>query len=79
MSQRTEVVFAEKGLHPTAGFYAASVYHCLGMPTDLFTRIFSVSRTAGWTAHVIEQQVDGRLISPDSDYMGGRRLPLAAR
>ncbi len=76
------MVFAEKGLHPTAGFYAASVYHCLGMPTDLFTRIFSVSRTASWTAHVIEQHVGGRPISPDSGYMGECRLswlPLAAR
>ncbi len=82
MSQRMEVVFAEKALHPTAGFYAASVYHCLGIPTDVFRRIFSVSRAAGWTAHVIEQHVGGRLIRPDSEYRGVRRLsrlPLAAR
>jgi citrate synthase len=69
-----EVVFAEKGLYPNVDFYAASVYHYLGIPTDLFTPVFSVSRMAGWTAHVMEQHADNRLIRPDSEYIGDRGL-----
>ena len=83
MSQRMEeVVFAAKGLYPNVDFYAASVYHYLGIPVDLFTPVFSVSRMAGWTAHVMEQHADNRLIRPDSEYIGDRGLtwpPLAAR
>ena len=75
MSKRMEeVVFAEKGLYPNVDFYAATVYHLLGIPTDLFTPVFSVSRMAGWTAHVIEQHADNRLIRPDSEYIGERAL-----
>ncbi|MEV5413963.1 citrate/2-methylcitrate synthase [Thermopolyspora sp. NPDC052614] len=65
-----EVVHAEKGLYPNVDFYAATVYHYLGIPTDLFTPVFSVSRMSGWTAHVIEQHADNRLIRPDSEYVG---------
>ncbi|GAA1001672.1 citrate synthase [Acrocarpospora macrocephala] len=67
-----EVVLAEKGLYPNVDFFAATVYHYLGIPTDLFTPVFSVSRMAGWTAHVIEQHADNRLIRPDSEYIGER-------
>lgn len=75
MSKRMEeVVHAEKGLYPNVDFYAASVYHYLGIPVDLFTAVFSVSRMAGWTAHVIEQHADNRLIRPDSEYVGRRDL-----
>ena len=66
--------FAEKGLYPNVDFYAATVYHYLRIPTDLFTSVFSVSRMAGWTAHVIEQHADNRLIRPDSEYIGERGL-----
>ncbi len=83
MSRRMEeVVFAEKGLYPNVDFYAATVYHYLGIPTDLFTPVFSVSRMAGWTAHIIEQHADNRLIRPDSEYVGESGLtwiPLDAR
>ncbi|HTS96867.1 MAG TPA: citrate/2-methylcitrate synthase [Streptosporangiaceae bacterium] len=83
MSRRMEeVVLAEKGLYPNVDFYAATVYHYLGLPTDLFTPVFSASRIAGWTAHVIEQHADNRLIRPDSEYIGERGLtwvPLDAR
>jgi citrate synthase len=83
MSRRMEeVVFAEKGLYPNVDFYAATVYHYLGIPTDLFTPVFSASRMAGWTAHVIEQHADNRLIRPDSEYIGDSGLtwvPLGAR
>lgn len=83
MSRRMEeVVFAEKGLYPNVDFYAATVYHYLGIPTDLFTPVFSVSRMAGWTAHIIEQHADNRLIRPDSEYIGESGLtwiPLGDR
>jgi len=83
MSRRMEeVVRAEKGLYPNVDFYAATVYHYLGIPTDLFTPVFSVSRMAGWTAHIIEQHADNRLIRPDSEYIGESGLtwtPLDAR
>jgi citrate synthase len=83
MSRRMEeAVFAEKGLYPNVDFYAATVYHYLGIPTDLFTPVFSVSRMAGWTAHIIEQHADNRLIRPDSEYIGESRLtwtPLGTR
>jgi citrate synthase len=75
MSRRmAEVVLAEKGLYPNVDFFAATVYHYLGIPTDLFTPVFSASRMAGWTAHVIEQHADNRLIRPDSEYIGDRGL-----
>jgi citrate synthase len=75
MSRRMEeVVLAEKGLFPNVDFFAATVYHYLGIPTDLFTPVFSASRMAGWTAHVIEQHADNRLIRPDSQYIGERGL-----
>jgi citrate synthase len=83
MSRRMEAcVFAEKGLYPNVDFYAATVYHYLGIPTDLFTPVFSVSRMAGWTAHIIEQHADNRLIRPDSAYIGDRDrswVPLGQR
>jgi citrate synthase len=83
MSRRMEeVVLAQKGLFPNVDFFAATVYHYLGIPTDLFTPVFSASRMAGWTAHVIEQHADNRLIRPDSEYIGDRGLhwaPLDAR
>ncbi|HEX9528148.1 MAG TPA: citrate/2-methylcitrate synthase [Streptosporangiaceae bacterium] len=69
-----EIIFAEKGLYPNVDFYAATVYHYLRIPTDLFTSVFSVSRMAGWTSHVMEQHADNRLIRPDSEYIGERGL-----
>ena len=75
MSRRMEeTVLAQKGLLPNVDFYAATVYHYLGIPTEEFTAVFSVSRMAGWTAHVMEQHADNRLIRPDSEYIGERGL-----
>ncbi len=72
-SRRMEqVVLDTKGLYPNVDFFAASVYHALGIPTDLFTPVFAISRMSGWTAHVIEQHEDNRLIRPESDYVGPR-------
>jgi citrate synthase len=73
LSERIEkVMMEEKGLYSNVDFYAASVYHYLGIPTDLMTCIFAASRVAGWTAHIREQLADNRLIRPDSEYIGPR-------
>jgi citrate synthase len=64
--------FEQKGLYPNVDFYAASVYHVLGIPTDLMTPIFALARMAGWTAHVREQYADNRVIRPGSEYVGPR-------
>ncbi len=65
-----EHVKAEKKLNANVDFYSASTYHTLGIDVDLFTPIFAVSRISGWTAHVIEQLDDNRLIRPRADYLG---------
>jgi citrate synthase len=65
-----DAALAEKGLHPNVDFYAASVYHSLGVPTDLMTPIFALARMAGWTAHVREQYANNRVIRPSSEYVG---------
>lgn len=83
ISERIEKsLLQEKGLYPNVDFYSASFYHELGVPVDLFTCIFAMSRMAGWTAHVLEQQADNRLIRPRAEYMGPRNveyLPLTNR
>jgi citrate synthase len=71
MSQRIEaLVTAEKKLNPNVDFYSASTYYSLGIPIELFTPIFAVSRISGWTAHVLEQYANNRLIRPRADYIG---------
>ena len=67
-------VKALKGLDANVDFYSALTYHSMGIPTDLFTPIFALSRVAGWSAHVMEQLSDNRLIRPDADYVGNDRL-----
>ncbi len=71
MSRKIEqFVKSEKKLNANVDFYSASTYHVLGIDVDLFTPIFAVSRISGWTAHVIEQLDDNRLIRPRADYIG---------
>jgi len=65
-----EFVKADKKLNANVDFYSASTYHALGIDVDLFTPVFAVSRVSGWTAHVIEQLEDNRLIRPRADYIG---------
>jgi len=65
-----EFVHGDKKLNANVDFYSASTYHTLGIDVDLFTPIFAVSRVSGWTAHVIEQLNDNRLIRPRADYVG---------
>jgi citrate synthase len=83
LSQRIEeFVKREKGLYANVDFYSASLYHVLGLPTDLFTPVFAVSRVAGWTAHALEQIANNKLIRPESEYIGlsnVRYVPIEAR
>jgi citrate synthase len=65
-----EFVKADKKLNANVDFYSASTYHTLGIEVDLFTPVFAVSRVSGWTAHVIEQLDDNRLIRPRAEYIG---------
>ena len=73
---------AEKGIDANVDFFSASSYYVMGIPLDLYTPIFAVSRVAGWSAHVLEQHGDNRLIRPLSDYtgeMGKKWVPLSKR
>src|SRR5881227_1497394 len=71
MSSKIEqFVKSEKKLNANVDFYSASTYHTLGIDVDMFTPVFAVSRISGWTAHVIEQLDDNRLIRPRADYVG---------
>ncbi len=73
------VVAAEKGLKVNVDFYSALVYQSLGIPADLNTSFFAVSRMAGWTAHVLEQYANNRLIRPRAEYIGERNRTLPAK
>jgi len=84
MSERIEAVMKEeKQIDANVDFYSASTYHTLGIAVGLFTPIFVVSRVAGWTAHVLEQYANNRLIRPRADYIGPEYpqtfVPLDAR
>jgi citrate synthase len=71
MSERiAEIMKQKKGLNANVDFYSATVYYSLGIPTDMFTPIFAIARTSGWTAHVLEQLADNRLYRPLSAYVG---------
>jgi citrate synthase len=84
MSERIEaLVKSEKKLYPNVDFYSASMFYSLGISIDLYTPIFAVSRISGWTAHVLEQYKNNRLIRPRTDYIGPQYpqqfLPLEMR
>jgi citrate synthase len=82
MSERiAELMKEKKGLNANVDFYSATVYYSLGLPTDMFTPIFAIARTSGWTAHILEQLVDNRLYRPLSEYVGpaiGKRVVALA-
>lgn len=72
----------EKGLFPNLDFYSASFYYLLDIPIPLYTPLFVFSRLSGWTAHILEQRADNRLIRPTADYQGPDKLkwlPLSER
>ena len=84
MSERIAALMKEKkGLYANVDFYSATVYYSLGIPTDLFTPVFAISRTGGWTAHILEKLSDNRLYRPLSQYVGepvGRKfVPIDQR
>jgi len=65
-----KLLWDEKKLFPNLDFYSASVYHFCGIPVKFFTPLFVISRTSGWTAHIIEQRANNKLIRPLSTYDG---------
>ncbi len=83
MSQRIEQLMHEKkGMYPNVDFYSASTYYLMGIPLDLYTPIFAVSRISGWTGHILEQYANNKLIRPRAEYIGKRGLkyvPVAER
>lgn len=83
MSQRIEQLMHEKkGMFPNVDFYSASVYYLMGIPLDLYTPIFAVSRISGWTGHILEQYANNKLIRPRAEYIGARDMkyvPISER
>lgn len=76
------LVTSQKGLKPNVDFYSASVYTLLGIEKDLFTPIFAISRLSGWTAHIVEQLDNNRIIRPRAEYTGlynQRYIPIELR
>ena len=79
MSERLINVAKEaKNLNPNVDFFSASTYYTMGIPLDLFTPIFAVARIAGWTAHIMEQHSNNRIIRPTDDYTGPFGLKVVA-
>jgi citrate synthase len=79
ITEATErTVVEEKGLYPNVDLYSGSVYRYLGVPTDLFTPLFAASRVTGWSAHVLEQQADNKIIRPSAEYVGEPRRAFPA-
>lgn len=70
-----ELMKNEKGLLPNVDAYSASTYYMMGIPLDLYTPIFAISRISGWTAHILEQYADNKLIRPRAEYVGPRDVP----
>lgn len=73
-----KVMLESKGLHPNVDFPTAYIYYVMGLPIELYTPIFAASRVAGWTAHIIEQLENNRLMRPKSLYEGPKHLPVDA-
>src|SRR2546421_1561607 len=72
-----ETIMREKGLYPNVDFFSASTFYMMGIPLELYTPIFAVSRISGWTGHILEQYANNKLIRPRAEYAGPRNVPYA--